>query len=213
MSERFRAMDRDTAYLLPPSVQDWLPEQHLARFVVEVASKLDLHELEMPYAGRGSKAFTLGTCDRTGTATEGSGRTGRTARTSWRAAGRQRLLQRSQREGLRGCGRGPLHCHGTGAPSPSGRTAMDAGQHGLESEAALQSLPTALIADRRPGSQIPSPVENTPLRTPAQAWKCRITAILGASSPNRPAKVQSSIRRRSMDAFKSDRLLDIGDSK
>ncbi len=57
MSERFRAVDRDTAYLLPPSVQDWLPEQHLARFVVEVASKLDLHELEMPYAGRGSKAY------------------------------------------------------------------------------------------------------------------------------------------------------------
>ena len=44
-------------YLLPPSVQDWLPEQHLARFVVEVASKLDLHELEMPYAGRGSQAY------------------------------------------------------------------------------------------------------------------------------------------------------------
>ena len=57
MSERFRAVDRDTAYLLPPSVQDWLPEQHLARFVVEVASKLDLHELEMSYAGRGSKAY------------------------------------------------------------------------------------------------------------------------------------------------------------
>jgi transposase len=34
-----------------------LPESHLARFVVEVVSKLDLHELEMPYAGRGSKAF------------------------------------------------------------------------------------------------------------------------------------------------------------
>ncbi len=57
MSERFRAVDRDAGYLLPPSVQDWLPEQHLARFVVEVASKLDLHELEMPYAGRGTKAY------------------------------------------------------------------------------------------------------------------------------------------------------------
>ena len=57
MSGRFRAVDRDTAYLLPPSVQDWLPEDHLARFVVEVASNLDLHELEMRYAGRGSKAY------------------------------------------------------------------------------------------------------------------------------------------------------------
>lgn len=57
MSERFRAVDRETPYLLPPSVQDWLPEPHLARFVVEVVSKLDLHELKMPYTGRGSKAF------------------------------------------------------------------------------------------------------------------------------------------------------------
>jgi len=38
-------------------VQDWLPEQHLARFVVDVVSKLDLHELKMPYAGVGSEAF------------------------------------------------------------------------------------------------------------------------------------------------------------
>ena len=42
---------------MPPSVQDWLPEQHLARFVVEVVAKLDLHELKMPYTGVGSEAF------------------------------------------------------------------------------------------------------------------------------------------------------------
>ena len=42
---------------MPPSVQDWLPEPHLARFVVEVVSKLDLHELKMPYTGVGSEAF------------------------------------------------------------------------------------------------------------------------------------------------------------
>ena len=42
---RFKAVDRETPYLLPASVQDWLPEQHLARFVVEVVSKLDLHKL------------------------------------------------------------------------------------------------------------------------------------------------------------------------
>src|SRR6266481_3825373 len=57
MSTRFKAVDRETPYLLPPSVQDWLPEQHLARFVVEVVSKLDLHELKMPYTGVGSEAF------------------------------------------------------------------------------------------------------------------------------------------------------------
>jgi hypothetical protein len=39
MSERFRAVDQETPYLLPPSVQDWLSEPHLARFVVDVVSK------------------------------------------------------------------------------------------------------------------------------------------------------------------------------
>src|SRR6266705_205887 len=59
MSTRFKAVDRETPYLMPPSVQSWLPEQHLARFVVEVVSKLGLHELKMPYTGVGSEAFNL----------------------------------------------------------------------------------------------------------------------------------------------------------
>ena len=57
MSTQFKAVDRETIYLFPPSVQDWLPERHLARFVVDVVSKLDLHELKMPYTGVGSEAF------------------------------------------------------------------------------------------------------------------------------------------------------------
>ncbi|MGI8738816.1 MAG: transposase [Gammaproteobacteria bacterium] len=53
---RFITIDRDTAYLLPPSVQEWLPEGHLARFVVEVVDQLNLSKLESAYAGRGSEA-------------------------------------------------------------------------------------------------------------------------------------------------------------
>jgi len=45
MSGRFVGVDRDTPYLLPPSVQDWLPENHLARFIVEIVERLDLREL------------------------------------------------------------------------------------------------------------------------------------------------------------------------
>lgn len=52
----FVIADRDTNFLLPPSVQDWLPEDHLARFVVEVVDQLDLSELTRQYAGRGSRA-------------------------------------------------------------------------------------------------------------------------------------------------------------
>jgi len=48
--------DRETDYLFPPSMQDWLPEDHLARFVVDVVDQLDLSELTQQYAGRGSQA-------------------------------------------------------------------------------------------------------------------------------------------------------------
>ena len=52
----FVTVDRKTAYLLPPSVDDWLNEDHLARFIVEVIDQLDLSELTRQYTGRGSKA-------------------------------------------------------------------------------------------------------------------------------------------------------------
>ncbi len=52
----FITTDRKSDYLLPPSVEDWLNEDHLARFVVEVIDQLDLSPLTRRYAGRGSKA-------------------------------------------------------------------------------------------------------------------------------------------------------------
>jgi len=56
MSDIFRQVDRDTLFLLPPSMEDWLPEGHLARFVVEIVGQLDLAAIKSAYAGRGSKA-------------------------------------------------------------------------------------------------------------------------------------------------------------
>src|SRR5674476_1043289 len=53
----FILADRKTDYLLPPSVDDWLSQDHLARFVVEVIDGLDLSNLTRQYAGRGSKAY------------------------------------------------------------------------------------------------------------------------------------------------------------
>ncbi|MBL7033880.1 MAG: IS5/IS1182 family transposase, partial [Candidatus Delongbacteria bacterium] len=57
MSQHFKPVDRDTSFFLPPSVQDWLPEGHLARFVVDVVQKINTRSLENAYAGRGSKAY------------------------------------------------------------------------------------------------------------------------------------------------------------
>ncbi|QTF91797.1 IS1182 family transposase [Halomonas sp. BM-2019] len=53
---RFIPVDRQTDYLLPPSVDEWLPDDHLARFVVDVVEQLDLSALTRRYAGRGHKA-------------------------------------------------------------------------------------------------------------------------------------------------------------
>jgi transposase len=52
----FIVADRKTDYLLPPSLDDWLNEDHLARFIVEVIDQLDLSNLTRQYAGCGSKA-------------------------------------------------------------------------------------------------------------------------------------------------------------
>jgi len=54
---KFVQCDRATLYLLPPSLQDWLPEGHLARFVVEIVEQLDLRPLKVSYTGCGSKPY------------------------------------------------------------------------------------------------------------------------------------------------------------
>ena len=53
----FRPIDRATPYLLPPSVDDWLPKDHLARFVVDIVDQLDLSALSAQYRGSGSAAY------------------------------------------------------------------------------------------------------------------------------------------------------------
>jgi transposase len=53
----FRPIDRDTGFLLPPSVDEWLPEKHLARFVVEVIDGLDLRAMVGSYRGSGSASY------------------------------------------------------------------------------------------------------------------------------------------------------------
>jgi len=54
---RFIQYDRNQQYLLPPSVDEWLPEGHLARFIVEVIDQLDLCKLTRRYSGSGSAAY------------------------------------------------------------------------------------------------------------------------------------------------------------
>ena len=42
MPQNFIGCDRDQSLLLPPDVRDWLPEDHLAWFVLEAVEGMDL---------------------------------------------------------------------------------------------------------------------------------------------------------------------------
>ena len=53
----FRPTDRNTDFLMPPSVDEWLPERHLARFIVEVVEQLDLRSMTGSYRGSGSASY------------------------------------------------------------------------------------------------------------------------------------------------------------
>ena len=57
MAVRFIPVDRHTPHLFPPSIQDYLPEDHLARFVVDIVEQLDLSALTSSYSGRGSQPY------------------------------------------------------------------------------------------------------------------------------------------------------------
>jgi len=60
VSKNFRTCDLDQPFLLPPSLQDWLPESHLARFIAELVPGLDLSKIYGFYGrrdGRGKAAY------------------------------------------------------------------------------------------------------------------------------------------------------------
>src|SRR5260370_28911586 len=60
MGKSFRSDDLNQTLLLPPSLHDWLPENHLARFLVDVVETLDLSAIHACYDagdGRGQPAY------------------------------------------------------------------------------------------------------------------------------------------------------------
>jgi transposase len=42
MAQNFIAVDRDQTFLMPPSLREWLPENHLAWYVLDVVTEMDL---------------------------------------------------------------------------------------------------------------------------------------------------------------------------
>ena len=53
MAQNFLACDRDQELLLPPSLREWLPEGHLAWFVIDAVAALDLRLFYAVYRDNG----------------------------------------------------------------------------------------------------------------------------------------------------------------
>jgi hypothetical protein len=55
MAQNFIACDREQAFLMPPDVREWLPEGHLAWFVIDAAA--EIMSQRPPRRVRGSREF------------------------------------------------------------------------------------------------------------------------------------------------------------
>lgn len=57
MATRLLSIDRNTAYLLPPDVRDWVPENDLCHFLVDALEALDLSAARLNERGSGSEQY------------------------------------------------------------------------------------------------------------------------------------------------------------
>jgi hypothetical protein len=85
MAQTFIGCDRDQSFLMPPDIRDWLPQDHLAWFVLDAVAGLQLGEFYGAYRrdGVGRRAYdpammawSLCFCTRT---RGGSGRRGQSS--------------------------------------------------------------------------------------------------------------------------------------
>ncbi|MBA2574256.1 MAG: transposase, partial [Nocardioidaceae bacterium] len=59
MAVNVRVADRDQVFSMPPSVADWLPDGHLAWFLLDVVAELDMSSFVAGYRadGRGGAVY------------------------------------------------------------------------------------------------------------------------------------------------------------
>ena len=59
MGQNFIACDREQVFLMPPDVREWLPESHLAWFVIDAVEEMDLAPFYAAYRadGHGRPAY------------------------------------------------------------------------------------------------------------------------------------------------------------
>jgi hypothetical protein len=49
MGQRFAGCDREQSFLMPPDMREWLPEGHLASFVIDAVGEMDLGSFYAAY--------------------------------------------------------------------------------------------------------------------------------------------------------------------
>ena len=52
MENRFKGSNRNQSYLLPPDIKDWLPQKHLARYIIDIVDLLDLSAIYKKYSDK-----------------------------------------------------------------------------------------------------------------------------------------------------------------
>ena len=57
MGNKFKNCDRNTPFMMPPSIQEWLPQDHLARFVVDIVSQLNFQKIKDQYKRGGKEGY------------------------------------------------------------------------------------------------------------------------------------------------------------
>ena len=53
MPQNFIECDREQSFLMPPSLREWLPEDHLAWFVLDAVEEIDLDHFYSDYRADG----------------------------------------------------------------------------------------------------------------------------------------------------------------
>jgi len=55
--EKFKPINNDQLFLLPPSIEDFVPADHLARVIKEVVETIDVRSIESKYSYLGQKSY------------------------------------------------------------------------------------------------------------------------------------------------------------
>ena len=54
---KFKPTNEGQIFLLPPSIEDFVSESHLARVVNEIVDRLDTTKIEDRYSNKGQKSY------------------------------------------------------------------------------------------------------------------------------------------------------------